>query len=198
MAGISAVLIAAGESTRMGQPKPLLPWQDKTLLEYQISSLLQSGVHEVIVVLGHLASQIVPYVRGPGVKSVINTQYRQGKTTSINAGVRSVSRSAEGILLLAVDQPRPKEIIERLIEEHRKAGVPITAPRYQGHGGHPLIFSMALKPELERISEEKLGIREVMETHKGEINWVEVDTPIVRLDINDPKSYEEAKRVFGS
>ena len=198
MAGISAILIAAGESTRMGQPKPLLPWQGKTLVEYHIATLIECGVQEIVVVLGHQYSQVVPYVRGSGVKSVINTQYQQGKTTSIKAGLRSVSRSAGSVLLLAVDQPRPMEIVDKLIREHRETGALITAPRHKGHGGHPLIFSMALKAELEKISEGRLGIREVMEAHKGEVRWIDFDSPIVRLDINDPQSYEEAKKLFGN
>ncbi|MBI4298305.1 MAG: nucleotidyltransferase family protein [Chloroflexi bacterium] len=197
MAAITAILIAAGESTRMGRPKPLLPWQGKTLLEYQIASLLDCDVQEIVVVLGHEASQVVPYVRGPGIKSVINPRYREGKATSIKAGLRSIARSAEAILLLAVDQPRPREILENLVQEHQRTGSLITAPQYQGHGGHPIIFSAALKPELERISEETQGVRQVMDNHKGEVNWVNFDTPIVRLDINDPQSYDEAKRLFG-
>ncbi len=197
MAGISAVLLAAGESTRMRQPKPLLPWQGKTLLEYQVQALIDAGASEVVVVLGHRAVDVLHYVRGPGVSSVINDQYRQGKTTSIKAGLRSIQRQADGVLLLAVDQPRTPAILERVLHEHTESGALITAPRYQGHGGHPLLFSISLKPELEAISEERMGIREVMERHEAEIHWVEFDTPLVSLDINTPEDFDRAMRLFG-
>ena len=196
MADISAILLAAGESTRMGQPKPLLGWQGKTLLEYQTHTLIEAGATEVVVVLGHRATDVLHYVKGQGVSSVINTQYRLGKTTSIKAGLRSIDSHAEGLLLLAVDQPRTLAILKRVIREYTGSGTLITAPRYQGHGGHPILFSISLKPELEAISEEKMGIREVMERHKNQVHWVEFDTPLVRLDFNTPQAYEKAKETF--
>ncbi len=196
MASISAILLAAGESTRMGQLKALLPWDGGTLLEYQVRTLASAGTSEVIVVLGHDAGTIFPYVRSMQVKTAFNPQYRLGKTTSIKTGLGDVSPQAQGVLLLAVDQPRPLNVVRDLIQAHQETATQITAPRYQGHGGHPIIFSLALKPELERITEEKQGVREVMEAHKDGIHWVEVDDPVVRLDINDMESYQRAKALY--
>ena len=198
MAGISAILTAAGESTRMGRPKPLLPWHGVTLLEYQIRTLTDAGVAQVVVVLGHQAELFAPYAKGPGVRSVVNPQYRLGKTTSIKAGLQSIAPDADGILLLAVDQPRTKEIISTLIRAHLESDALIISPRYQGHGGHPLIFSFSLKEELERISEERQGLREVFQAHRGHISEVELDDPLVRLDINTPEDYEAAKSQYGA
>ncbi|MCH8205535.1 MAG: NTP transferase domain-containing protein, partial [Chloroflexi bacterium] len=87
MSRICAILIAAGESTRMGRPKPLLAWHGTTLLEYQVDSLVEGGADEVIVVLGHDAESLAPYVKGACVRYVVNPDYREGKTTSIKAGV---------------------------------------------------------------------------------------------------------------
>ena len=196
MANISAILLAAVESTRMGRLKALLDWQGKTLLEWQIQTMTDAGAAEVIVVLGHSAHELAPYVKGQRVISVVNSQYRKGKTTSIKAGLTSVDTKTEGVLLLAVDQPRPLDIIKNVIREHADARALITAPRHNGHGGHPVAFHTSLKSELEAISEENMGIREVMSRHESEIHWVDFDTPIVRLDINTPQAYEEAKRLF--
>ena len=198
MALIAAVLIAAGESTRMGRPKPLLPWHDVPLLEYQTASLLDGGTAEVVVVLGHKHETVATHVTGPGVRYVVNHQYRQGKTTSIKAGLKDVSPDAEGILLLAVDQPRPAEIISTVIDAHLHSGALITSPRYRGHGGHPLIFSHLLRGELGAISEEGQGIREVLQAHADEVNEVECDDPVVRLDLNSLKAYEEARARYGA
>ena len=198
MVGISAILTAAGESIRMGRPKPLLPWHGVTLLEYQIRSLTNAGVAQVVVVLGHQAELFAPYAKGPGVRSVLNPQYRLGKTTSIKAGLQGIAPDADGILLLAVDQPRTKEIISTLISAHLESDSLITSPRYQGHGGHPLIFSSSLKDELERISEQRQGLREVFQAHRGHISEVELDDPLVRLDINTPEDYEAAKSRYGA
>ena len=197
MVAISAILTAAGQSTRMGHPKPLLSWHGVTLVEYQIASLLDAGVSEIVVVLGHEHDSIVPYVNAPSVRSVVNHDYRQGKTTSIKSGLRSIAPRSTDILLLAVDQPRPAKIIRAIIEAHRSNGALITSPRYQGHGGHPMLFSARLKAELEAVSEERQGIREVFQSHRDEVNEVAIDDPIVRLDLNTPEAYEEAKVRFG-
>ena len=198
MSGISAILTAAGESTRMGRPKPLLPWRGVTLLEYQVSCLSGAGVAEVVVVLGHEADAVAPYVEGPGVRYLVNPDFRQGKITSIKAGLRSIDPTAEAILLLAVDQPRTRKIISAVIRAHLENNALITSPRFQGRGGHPLIFSAALKDELERISEEEQGLRGVFELHRDQVTEVEIDDPLVRLDINTPEAYEAAKRRYGA
>ena len=88
----------------MGRLKALLPWQGSTLIEYQVESLLSAGVAEVVVVVGHRADEVGAPVRGrSGVTTVVNLDYKQGKTTSIKAGVRAISGPVRGVLLLAVD-----------------------------------------------------------------------------------------------
>ena len=198
MAGISAILTAAGESTRMGQPKALLPWCGTTLIEYQIACLADSGVSEVLAVLGHQADDIAPYVRSTQARYVLNPLYRLGRTTSIKAGLQEVDPDAADILLLAVDQPRTTEIISTVIRAHCERGGLITSPRYHGRGGHPLIFSVSLRGELQKISEERQGIREVFRAHREKVAEVEFDDPIVTLDLNTFEDYEQAKQRFGA
>ena len=194
---VSAILTAAGESTRMGRPKPLLPWHGVPLLEYQISSLIEAGVSEVVVVLGHEHEVIVPHVSGDRVNIVVNAAYREGKATSVRAGLTAVDAAATDILLLAVDQPRPPEIISAVIESHIGEDALITSPRHGGRGGHPLIFSARLRDELETITEDSQGVREVFRAHADEVNEVAIDDPVIRLDINDQDAYEKALRLFG-
>ncbi len=196
MPGITAVLLAAGESTRMGQLKALLPWQGKTLLQHQVDTLIEAGCREVVVVLGHRALDLVAHVRGAQAWSAINLDYAQGKTTSIKLGLRSLRPGADGVLLLAVDQPRTVAIVRRLLEEHQRTGALITSPVHQGHGGHPFIFNTRLLPELLAIEEATQGIRAVMERHKTEAHQVAFDTPLVRLDVNSPADYQEALRLW--
>ena len=181
----------------MGRAKPLLPWRGTTLLESQIRSLADGGASEVVVVLGNEKDLLAPYVERADARYAVNPEYRLGKTTSIKAGLRSIDPSAAAILLLGVDQPRTADIISRVIEAHLRSSALITSPRFDGHGGHPLIFAGSLKGELERISEEKQGIREVFRSHRREVNEIEFDDPMVRLDINTPQEYEEAKERYG-
>ena len=197
MASISAVLTAAGESTRMGEAKPLLAWRGATLLEHQLNCLLEGGVSEVVVVLGHQAAEIARYAKGPNVRWVVNGRYRDGKASSIKAGLTAISQDAEAIVLLAVDQPRTSEIVSQVIRAHVENDALITSPRYRGHGGHPLIFSGSLKSELESITEEAQGIRAVFRRHGDQVTEVQIDDPLVRLDLNTPDAYEEAVARYG-
>ena len=181
----------------MGRPKPLLPWRGKTLVESQIQSLLEAGANEIIVVLGHEAQEVAPYVSGSSVRDVINTRYREGRTSSIKTGLEAVSPDATDVVIMAVDQPRTPQVVSDVINAHLEADALLTSPRYRGRGGHPLIFSARLLPELRRISEENQGLREVFERHRAEINEVVFDDPAIRLDLNTPEAYNEAFEKYG-
>lgn len=199
MALVSAVLLAAGASSRMGKHKALLPWQGKPLLQYQIASLAQAGVEETIVVLGAEAPSLAPFVRGPGNLIVlINPLWPQGKTTSLVLGVREVSRWATGVMVLAVDQPRPPDVLARLVEVHQRQAPLIVLPVYQGRRGHPPIFHRILLPELLEVREESKGLRAVVERHSAETVEIPIDNPIVLADLNTPDAYQEARRRFGA
>ena len=95
-------------------------------------------------------------------------------------------------MLLGVDQPRPPEIVRAVLEAHAGASAPITAPRHRGRGGHPAVFAASLLPAMARIAEQRQGVREVYEAHRDEVQGVEVDDPVVRLDLNTPEEYEAA------
>ena len=198
MAHISAILTAAGESTRMGRPKPLLLWHGVPLVEYQTTSLLEAGVAEVVVVLGYRHEIVSPHVRGQGVQQVLNPHYRRGRTTSIKAGLMAVGSDAAAVLLIAVDQPRPTHIISAVTDSHLRSNALITSPRHRRRGGHPLVFSAALMGELQAISEERQGIREVFQVHRGEVNEVPIDDPVILLDLNSPEAYEAARARYGA
>ncbi len=197
MPNVSAILTAAGESSRMGRPKALLPWRGTTLVEYQASSLLEGSASEVVVVVGHEHEAVAPHVAGAGVRYVINPHYALGKTTSIKAGLRELGPEVDDIMLLAVDQPRPPEIVAKVVDSHVGAGALVTSPRYRGRGGHPLIFSATLREELAAITEEGQGVRAVFRAHAAEVNEVHIDDPVVRLDLNTPEDYRRARARYG-
>ncbi|MCH7620908.1 MAG: nucleotidyltransferase family protein [Chloroflexi bacterium] len=193
-----AILLAAGESRRMGQLKALLPWQGDTLLGCQVSSLLQAGIHQVVVVLGHKRDRLLPLLEGrERVVSVFNPDYQEGKTTSIKTGIKAVLRSprsadAQTLVLLNVDQPRTSETISTLLSRHESSDCLITIPVFQGKGGHPLILDCSLLPELLEIAEASQGIRAVVRKHEERLQRVEVDNPEVLWDLNTPEQYQAA------
>ena len=207
----TALLLAAGESRRMGQLKALLPWQGSTLLAHQISALSDAGIGRIVVVLGHRFEELQSELaRLPGVKDspepaepegrvevswVVNPDYLLGKTTSIKAGLKALEPyPPESLLILNVDQPRSSETLDYLLRQHRTASALITIPYHRGKGGHPIILDAALLGELDRINEETQGIRAVVQRHQEFTQKVEVDTPEVLWDLNTPEQYRAAQQ----
>ena len=177
----------------MGHPKALLDWQGVPLVQYQVRSLIDSGVDQIIVVLGHKAESIRPLIESePGAEVVLNLRYKTGKSSSVRAGLKMLSPEAGHVMIISVDQPRSPKLLTEVLEAHLRHGSAITYPVYQGRGGHPVLFSRGLLPELMSISESKKGLREVIERHSVEVNRVPVDDPEAILDMNTAEDYRRA------
>src|SRR3989441_10117261 len=156
---VAAILLAGGESSRMGQPKALLPWGDQRLVEYQIDQLLQPPIERVFVVLGHEAERITPVIDRAGAEVLVNELYKRGRASSLRAGARAVADDTRTILVLDVDQPRPRRVIQRLIENHLRASNMITVPTFDGKRGHPTVVDGWLLPESRRRRARRGSLR---------------------------------------
>lgn len=188
-----AILLAAGESSRMGKPKAMLDWFGESLLSYQIDTLLNGGCDSVVVVTGASALLMQPILdEMTSVKAVHNPQHRTGKASSVRIGADAIERECDAIVLLAVDQPRPAWVVKHVLDSHYGKDAVITSPRHCGHGGHPLVFSRELKGALQSVTEAGQGVREIMSVHADSVNKVHFETPIVRIDINTPQDYSDA------
>lgn len=194
MPGVGAILLAAGESSRMGQLKALLPWRNTTLLEHQLRSLLDGGVQWVVVVVGHDADRLKPIIEAvEGASWTLNNDYLQGKTTSLKAGVAALAgQPISDVLLLNVDQPRDADTVRRLLERHQASSFRITIPTHGGKGGHPILIAAELFPELAEIEEESQGLKAVVRRHAEATERYEMDDPSVLLDLNTPEQYQKA------
>jgi CTP:molybdopterin cytidylyltransferase MocA len=196
---VAALLLAGGESSRMGQPKALLEWgAGQTLIEYQIDELRQPPVERVIVVLGHRAEQIRPFAEKIECEVIVNELYERGRASSVRIGARALPEDTRTIVILDVDQPRPRAVIHRLIESHIRASTMITVPTFDGQRGHPTIIDGWLLPELRRVRERTQGLRGLLEAHESDILEVPFESDIVLLGMNTPAEYEEAKARYFS
>jgi len=180
----------------MGRPKPLLPWGDTTLIEYQVREMLGAGLERVIVVLGHAWQDVKPYLTGPAVETVINEAYRESKAGSLRAVAASLLDEDETVVILSVDQPRPRDVLTRLLAAHDAGAALVTVPVHGGRRGHPTVLAGALIPELRNVLDETLGLRGLIERHQAELREVAFDTPIVLLDLNTPDDYRQAHELF--
>lgn len=193
---LAAVLLAGGESTRMGAPKPLLEWDGRTLIEYQLAQLQRLPADRIVVVLGARADEVRPFVHKAGALAVINELYTEGRASSVRVGAAALNEETETVIVLNVDQPRPYAVIKRLVYEHQRAKNLITVAAHHGERGHPLVVSGALLPELREVREATQGLRAVLQRHEAEVVEVEFETPAVLLDMNRPEEYEKARATY--
>jgi len=187
---ISAIILAAGESKRMGQVKQLLLFRETTLLGQIMETLLQSQAAEIVVVLGYQAAKIIPQIAREPVKIVVNPDFEQGMSSSIKCGLSHISEAADGVMIVLGDQPLiEKETIDRLIEKHRQSEHGIILPVYKGIRGHPVIFKMKYKDELLRLTGD-IGGKQTIERHPSDVLEVEVDSQSVVISIDVESDYQ--------
>jgi molybdenum cofactor cytidylyltransferase len=137
---ISAILLGAGKSKRMGVDKLSLPWGRRTVLEHCFATLLRSEVQELVIVLGIRNKGVKNLFRGRKVKVVINPYSSRGMSTSIRRGLTALRSRSDGILIALGDQPLLKTTtINALIHAFQKGKGGIVIPSFQGRQGHPVI-----------------------------------------------------------
>jgi len=190
---ISSIVLAAGMSSRMGEPKALLDWGGEPLIAYQVNQLHEAGVDEVIVVLGHRADEIQRQMRALRCRVMFNALFHAGRAGSLRIGAKAVTRDADTIVIVNVDQPRPASLIRALLDAHNGTA---TIPTFEGRRGHPVVVAGSLREELMRAADETGGLRGVLEAHATEITEVPCDD-LVELDLNTPDDYAAARDRFG-
>jgi molybdenum cofactor cytidylyltransferase len=185
----AGLILAAGESRRMGFPKALLRYREETFLD-RLVGLFAARCAPVIVVLGAEAERIRAGERPSGQADatyVVNPDWARGQTTSMQCGLRAVPPEADGVLFTLVDHPAvAPATIEALLAEPCAALVRV--PRYHGRRGHPIWFSRAIIDEFLALPETGAA-RDVVRGHAAETEFVDVDDPGILADIDDPEAY---------
>lgn len=189
---LAAVILAAGESQRMGQPKALVPYRGVTFVEHLIKATRHSRIGWTRVVLGAGAEEIRSKLRIDPAWIVVNSDWPKGQLSSIRAAIETLPAGTEGALVCPVDHPLiTPHVVARLIESFHATGQAIALPTYRGRRGHPVIFRSTLYPELLAASEE-IGARQVVWNHAKEIAEVETEEEGVILNLNDPEALRQA------
>jgi len=197
---VAAIVLAAGASRRMGQPKPLLKWGNSTLLAWEFEELERSAVDDIVIVTGAEADDVRRSL-GRGAKHcVFNQLWPQGRAGSLACGARALlapGRAApDVVVVMNVDQPTRADIIDRLVRELRTGGYEAVQPSFGGTAGHPVVLRGDLLPALAAATESTLGLRGVLEQHHPHLVAMD-DEPVVRIDLDTPDSLEEARRLLG-
>lgn len=194
MKSISAILLGAGESKRMGENKLLLPWGKKTILHQSLKTLLNSRVKEVILVVNDHIDPLIRTIHHRRVKVVLNPDYRQGMSRSIQKGVEATDPDSHGILIALADQPFIRSrTIDVLIDAFHERKGRIIVPSFRGKRGHPVIFPQKFREELLRLVGDEGG-KTILGRHPEEVYVVPVKASGVVRDIDTPTDYRKALR----
>ena len=189
---ISAIILAAGEGKRIGTTKALLNWGNENLINYQINSLSHESITEKIVVVGSESEKVKKAILRNELKIAENNDYLSGKTSSIKKGISYIGNDKNDILLIAVDQPRTEDLINKVVNFHitNPLDKKISMPYKEGHGGHPIIFSNFFLNDLSKIKEESFGIREIIKNNTESIIRFKTTDVSSNIDINTSEDYE--------
>ena len=190
---ISALILAAGASRRMGSPKALLSIGETTFLRHIVETLAAAGITDVVVVLGADIEKIKPTLGWFDGAIVENADWEKGQLSSIAAGMEILLRKkVEGVILWPVDHPLiGPDLIVDMVEAFERSGRKIVLPVFKGRRGHPVLFSSEMFPSLMSAS-LLLGAKEVVRRHPEEIEEVSTSTEGILRNIDTPDDLRSA------
>lgn len=184
----AGLVLAAGGSTRLGQPKQLLKIGGETLVRRAARMAVEAGCSPVHVVLGADAERVARELDGVAARTVVNAEWKDGIASSIRAGVASVaelSAPPKNVLIMVCDQPKLNvAVLRALIAAHRNSGARITASSYAGTIGVPAIFSAEMYEGLWALDRDQ-GAKSVIGRHSKDVKIVEF--PGGEIDIDTPE-----------
>ncbi|MDX8337784.1 nucleotidyltransferase family protein [Draconibacterium sp. IB214405] len=191
MNNIPILLLAAGASSRMGQPKPLLPWGEETLIEHQIKTLSATG-NPVVVVLGNQAESIIPFIKDLPVKFTINESWEQGMGTSIAAGVKFVEQQfpeSKGVLITLIDQPliTTAHLNDLMLNFEQDKQQIIVSEADSGWQGVPVLFDRFYFDELSKLGGSK-GAKTIFRNFTQHVKALRCGE--IPEDMDTPESYQ--------
>jgi molybdenum cofactor cytidylyltransferase len=193
---IVAVILSAGESSRMGRPKALLPIEGIRFVEKIVSELKATDVGNILLVLGHNAEEMRQKVSDLPVTILVNPDYKQGQLSSLQVAIRHLASnkaadSVDAILVHLVDHPYiSAELVNLMIRRFYETKKLIVVPRFQGRRGHPVIFARALFSELLGAAPDQ-GAKSVVHAHHQDTLEIDTEDKGVLVDIDTPEEYRQ-------
>ncbi|MBN1849467.1 MAG: molybdenum cofactor cytidylyltransferase [Deltaproteobacteria bacterium] len=194
---VAGIILAAGMSSRLGEPKQLLTYKGKTLLNRVIEAAIQSSLTQVFIVLGHNAGDIQKTIEYSNISIIRNPQYHEGQSSSIRHGIKALAPSVNAVMFLLGDQPLIRSAtINILIADYIEKQSLITVPTFEGERGNPVLFDRRLFSRLESLSGDSGG-RVLFSEYADQISLVEVDDAGILTDVDTLEDYERLHQAPG-
>jgi molybdenum cofactor cytidylyltransferase len=189
---LEGIILAAGESRRMGFPKPLLKIAEQTFIERIAGSML-AVVPRLVIVLGAHSDRVRAAIpRDARIVIVENPNYSRGQLSSLKVGLSAVQLDSKGALIHLGDHPMVRaETFAAIVESYNQLDKPIVIARHEGRRGHPLIFDRAIFAELQSAPEEE-GARHVVNVDASRVAYVDLNDPGINLDLDTPSDLARA------
>lgn len=187
----AAIVLAAGASTRFGQPKQLLPWFGRPLIAHIADTAWMAGLDPVIVVLGAEAERIQPALAARPVQLLRNYRWAEGMSASIATGIAAVPARTSSAVFLPVDQPLVTPgLLQQLVRQHRQTHAEIVVPQAAtGQRGTPALFASSLFAELAALR-GNVGGRALFDRYRDRLSVLEIDDPLALADVDTPEAYK--------
>lgn len=188
-ARIAGVLLAAGESKRLGQPKQLLAWHGRPLIDHVCQVALDAGLDPVVAVIGYRAADVRAAIRAP-VTIVENVRWPEGMSTSLHAGLSALPADVTAAIMLLVDQPRVgADHLRSMIAARDVSGKPIVVSACRGRRASPTLFDRTLFDRLMQVTGDAGG-RSVIQANPDLVEVVEVDDELTLADVDTAEDWQ--------
>lgn len=186
---IWAVILAAGESRRMGTQKLLLPFGETTVVGAVVGTALASRVDRILAVLGADRDAVRQGLEPLGIDLAVNEDYAKGMLSSVQAGFRALPADAEAAVVMLGDQPfLPTRVVDAVVEAFRRSGRGIVVPAFQGRRGHPVLVDLKYRDEVLALDPAD-GLRRLMRAHPEDVFEAEVEDANILRDMDVPEDY---------
>jgi len=189
---LEGIILAAGESRRMGFPKPLLDIRGRTFIE-QIALTMLKVVPRIVIVIGAERGRVRAAIPADKrIEIVENPDYSEGQLSSLKAGLGAVRAGAAGAMVHLGDHPMVRvETFRAVVDSYNRSRKPIAVARHDGRRGHPVIFDRALFGELMSAPDRE-GARFVVNADPSRVTYVDLDDPGINLDLDTPADLARA------
>lgn len=187
---ITAIVLAAGQSKRMGQPKLILPWGSSTVIRQVVNTLIQAELDEILLVTGGAHQDVQAALSDLPVHFLYNPIYAQSEMlVSLQLGLSILAECVEAALIVLGDQPQIQvEVVQAVIAAYHLSKPDLVVPSFHMHRGHPWLVARAVWLPIRNLSPQDT-LRNFLNSYHQRIHYLEVNTASILQDLDTPKEY---------